>query len=81
MRNKRAIEHQVDKLNLALAAHQRQISQLSLQDAELLSILRSEQHMLLTEITALNWVLEELPEEPQPARRKLLDRIHVGAGR
>jgi len=80
MRNQRTIEQKIDKLNLALAAHQRQISQLSLQDFELLSILQAEQHMLITEIAALNWVLEEAPEEAQPARDKLLDRIHVGAG-
>ena len=80
MRDKRAIEHKVDKLNLALAAHQRQMNQLGFHDSELLSILEAEQHMLLTEITALNWVLEQSPEEPQPARRRLLDRIRVGAG-
>jgi hypothetical protein len=81
MRNQTAIEQKLDRLNLALAAHQRQINLLGLQDNELLSILRAEQHMLLTEITALNWVLEESPDDTEPAHRKLLDRIHVGAGR
>ncbi len=79
MRNQSTIERRIDKLNLALAAHQRQINQLSLPDFELLSIPKAEQHMLVTEITALNWVLEETPEDPLPARQKLLDRIHVGA--
>jgi len=79
MRNQSTIERRIDKLNLALAAHQRQINQLSLQDFELLSILQAERHMLVTEITTLNWVLEEASEDLQSARQNLLDRIHVAA--
>ena len=87
MRSQKAIEQKLERLKLALDAHQTQIARLGRQDPELLALLRAEQHMLLTEIQTLTWVLASPRDLHEPAYQSrldnlpVLDHLRVGAGR
>jgi hypothetical protein len=87
MRSQNAIEQKLERLKLALDAHQTQIARLGRQDPELLALLRAEQHMLLTEIQTLTWVLATPRDRQEPAYQSrldhlpVLDHLRVGAGR
>jgi CBS-domain-containing membrane protein len=87
MRSEKDVQQKLDRLKLALDAHQTQIARLGRQDPELLALLRAEQHMLLTEIQTLTWVLAAPRERQEPAYESrldhlpVLDHLRVGAGR
>jgi hypothetical protein len=87
MRSEKDVQQKLDRLKLALDAHQTQIARLGRQDPELLALLRAEQHMLLTEIQTLTWVLATPRERQEPAYESrldhlpVLDHLRVGAGR
>jgi CBS-domain-containing membrane protein len=87
MRSEKDVQQKLDRLKLALDAHQTQIARLGRQDPELLALLRAEQHMLLTEIQTLTWVLATPRERHEPAYESrlehlpVLDHLRVGAGR
>jgi hypothetical protein len=87
MRSETDVQQKLDRLKLALDAHQTQIARLGRQDPELLALLRAEQHMLLTEIQTLTWVLATPRERREPAYESrldhlpVLDHLRVGAGR
>ncbi len=87
MRSEKDVQQKLERLKLALDAHQTQIARLGRQDPELLALLRAEQHMLLTEIQTLTWVLATPRERQEPAYESrldhlpVLDHLRVGAGR
>jgi hypothetical protein len=87
MRSEKDVQQKLERLKLALDAHQTQIARLGRQDPELLALLRGEQHMLLTEIQTLTWVLAPPRERQEPAYESrldhlpVLDHLRVGAGR
>jgi hypothetical protein len=87
MRLEKDVQQKLERLKLALDAHQTQIARLGRQDPELLALLRAEQHMLLTEIQTLTWVLAAPRERQEPAYESrldhlpVLDHLRVGAGR
>jgi hypothetical protein len=87
MRSEKDVQQKLERLKLALDAHQTQIARLGRQDPELLALLRAEQHMLLTEIQTLTWVLAAPRERQEPAYESrldhlpVLDHLRVGAGR
>ena len=87
MRSEKDVLKKLERLKLALGAHQTQIARLGRQDPELMALLRAEQHMLLTEIQTLTWVLATPRERQEPAYESrldhlpVLDHLRVGAGR
>ena len=87
MRSEKDVLKKLERLKLALDAHQTQIARLGRQDPELMALLRAEQHMLLTEIQTLTWVLATPRERQEPAYESrldhlpVLDHLRVGAGR
>lgn len=87
MRSQKAIEQKIEKLEAALEAHRTQIRNLAQHDHELLCLLRAEEHMLLTEIQTLSWVLGVHRGRTLPAHYSrldhlpVLDHLRVGAGR
>lgn len=87
MRSQKAIEQKIERLKLALEAHRTQIGNLAQHDHELLCLLRAEEHMLLTEIQTLTWVLSAPRRGTEEAHYSrldhlpVLDHLRVGAGR
>ena len=86
MRSQIEIQRKLERLKVALNAHQTQISGLGLQDLELLSLLQAEQHMLLIEIDTLAWVVDSCEQTESAHRGRLdhspvLDRLRVAAVR
>lgn len=81
MQKQRTIEQKLERLKVTLEAQQRHIGRLGPQDSDLLSILRAEQQIILTEIAALNWVLEDSREDVPSAYRNSPHHLPVAAGR
>jgi hypothetical protein len=77
MRSQIEIQRKLERLKVALNAHQTQMSGLGLQDLELLSLLQAEQHMLLIEIDTLAWVVGDSGEQTESAHRGRLDHSPV----
>jgi Holliday junction resolvasome RuvABC ATP-dependent DNA helicase subunit len=77
MRSQIEIQRKLERLKVALNAHQTQMSGLGLQDLELLSLLQAEQHMLQIEIDTLAWVVGDSCEQTESAHRSRLDHSPV----
>jgi hypothetical protein len=80
MQKQSTIEQRIDRLRMTLETHRRQIHCLGPQDFELLSILQAERQMILTEIDALNWVLEDSREDTPLEGRNCPHSLPIGVG-